>query len=740
MAPLNEIKQRSLLRSISTFSLLSALLTFLLFSPWFYGLTRFKDQLAAELFIFFTFLLSFPFLGSKGVFRWGERRIDFWVFLTFIAGFSYVVFSVLPYRSLLAFLRLAACVLFYILIRCSVRTDNRFKIFLWTIFFAGVFYSVYGLAQYYGFLPHAFWYQPNSLASRYVNGGHFAAFLFFPLFVGMALVASCRNRLIQGAVVTLILLVLSAFLLTKSRASWIAFILGFLIFIWQIAHIHALDRKKIGTTLLLIGAAGGLFLVYGGGREILGRFQELWQATGTSLDSKTIKFYSLVYRWKLWEGAFNASMERPWGWGLGTFSAIFPRFQIHSDRFLADYAHNEFAQVGVDFGIAGLVLLIGFLVFYFRGAVSFLRFEEVPAEKKIYGSSFVALLVSLTLVSQFDFPIRIYATSFFFVAFLALSAYLFDPPQEEKFFAGSVLPVSKKRPISKFLFASFVIVLAFFNTRHLFAQIHFEKGQAFEKDFEWQKALKEYEKAAHLASFHPDYYDALGSLLRKKALLTFNREEKEKFFEKTISAYQNASRLQPQKAFYYYFLAELYEKRGQTEKAQAEFLNAVSAEPNNPLFISEYAYFALRHSLTEEALRAFEKYKTMPFKEGTKSYLIDIIKGCYALTQDYSQLRRVIPNTPEGHFSLGQVLGEKERWDLAKEEFDLAVGLSPITGPSSSLPPSIADFYLSHNQPREALKIYQILTARNPQDGQVQAKIQDLTEKLKTQEAMPSHA
>lgn len=731
MALLNEIKQRSPLRSILDFSLAGILLTFLFLSPWFHGLTRFRDQLIAEVLIFTLFLISLLFLETKGVFRLGERRIDFWVFLALAVGLFYVAFSALPYRSLLAFLRLAACVLFYTLIRCVVRTETRLRVFLWAILISGVFYSIYGLTQYHGFLPHSFWYQPTSLASRYVNGGHFAVFLFFPLFIGMALATSNRNLFVQAVLAALLLVVAWAFFLTRSRAAWIAFLVGFLIFIRKTGKDTVLPQRRILGLTLWVMASGALLFGREVIREIVERFQQLWTTT---------KFYSLDYRWELWKGSLTALRERPWGWGLGTFSAVFPQFQSHTDRFFVDYAHNEFAQVGVDLGILGILLLIGFLAFYFRGSASCLRREPDNSPRRIYAASFSALLISLILASQFDFPLRIYATSFFFTAFLALSSYLFNPPQERGYSRNTVLRVPLHRwrgYLFRFFSALCIFVLGTFSARQLFAQIHFEKGQVFEKNFDWQNALGEYEKAIHLAPSYSDYYDALGSLARKKALLALRRADKNEFFDKAIEAYQEAARLYPYKAFYHYFLAELYERKGELKKAQSEFLKAVSLEPNNPLFISEYGYFAVRHSLTKEALWAFERYQAIPFKEGTRSYLIDIIRGCYRLTDDYSQLRRIVPNSPEGHFSLGQVLGEEGRWDLAKQEFDFAIELSPVAGPSSSLPRTIADFYLSKNRLREAWEVYRMLRARNPKDTEVRGKFQDLTERLKTIETAP---
>lgn len=721
--------RRSWLFTAIEFFLLAFLLCFLFVSPWFYGLTRFKDQLIAEISIFSLFLTSLPFLEKQSILRVKRGGLDFWIVLSLLLGLVYTFLSATPYQSFLAFLRLSGLGLFYALVRAVVTTERRFQLICWAIMAAGLFYSVYGLAQYYGLLPHPFWYLPDSLASRFVNGGHFSAWLLFPVFVGIALVFSGRNPVIWILITVFLLVMGWALLLSRSRAVWGALFIGTLIFISGLRRFRLLSK---GAGFGIAGLAlGGALLLWtrGGVGDILERAQELWDT----------RFYSLIYRWELWQASLAAWAARPWGWGLGTFSSILPQYRTHSDRFFVDYAHNEFLQLGVDLGVIGIFLLTGFLISYFRNIFSLLRSQQVEPIQKVRAAAFLALGVGWILVSQFDFPLRIYATSFSFATFLALSAYLFDIRNRQ----GEVLH-ARRAPSQAagvrfsqlvVVFVS-VLVLGALAGKQLAAQNYFERGRLLEKDFAWDEATMKYQKAIKLSPLYAEYHEGLGFLARRRAVVSLSREQKKDFRRQAIQAYQEAARLEPTKALNHYSLALLNEADGDLKRAQSEFLKAILYDPTNAYYVSEYGNFSIRHAWTQEAIAAFEKFKQFSFKGATKESLMDILNQCYVLTEDYDQLRRVVPNDPEGHFVFGHVLGDKGRWELAQKEFDVAIELEALRNPSGSLAQIIADFYIQHTRFPDALKVYEKIMARDPGNAAVQKKLSDVSERIKISQAV----
>lgn len=656
-------------------------------------------------------------MGRRDSSRTGDGSFDIFIFLSLLVTSCYVIFSVLPYQSLLAFLQFVSCVLFYQLIRGWIRSWNRFLMCLYIVLAVGFFYSVYGLLQYRGLLLHAFWDHPESLASRFVNGGHFAAFLLFPLFWGISLVVSTRKTLVQLVLIFLLMVIGGALLLTRARAVWLASFVGLGVFLWLAVRNQVLDRRAgFGIALLTIG--GGILLFLGRGMEkIVQRFGEFWLAIDTPLSSGKTQFYSLLYRREIWKGALQAIVEQPLGWGLGTFSSVYPRYRTHSDQFFIDYAHNEFLQIAVDLGIPGLLLLIGFLFFYLQRASAFLRKSEAPPSRKALGAGFIALGVSLTLVSQVDFPLRIYATGILFATFLGLSAYLFEGPPPRFFKKGSwMIP--------------WLLVFAanFVTARQLFAELHFNEGKKLEGSLSWKEAQGEYEKAVRLSPFFARYQEALGYLYEERAKITFDQNQRKGLLKKAIRAYEEASRLQPYRALTHYLLALLYEQEGESSLAQAEFLKAIALEPSNAVFVAEYGHFALRHSLVEEAIETFERVKNLPFHGEARADYNEILKLCFRFTQDYHQLQRLIPDQSDAHNSLAQLMGETGQWDHARKEFEISMGQAKQTSQDwfEAVARDAAKFYFSHSRFQEALEIYQELAARNPDDEEVKRKLEEI--------------
>ena len=89
----------------------------------------------------------------------------------------------------------------------------------------------------------------------------------------------------------------------------------------------------------------------------------------------------------------------------------------------------------------------------------------------------------------------------------------------------------------------------------------------------------------------------------------------------------------------------------------------------------------------EIGLSYYKKYAAMS-KDNYQSYfrkLLDIndeylgriLKKCFSVTQEYNDLKAVIPDTPSDHAYLARFLNNKGMWEEAKKEFQLAISLEP---------------------------------------------------------------
>jgi O-antigen ligase len=107
----------------------------------------------------------------------------------------------------------------------------------------------------------------------------------------------------------------------------------------------------------------------------------------------TIARATLKAAWQFW----------PWGSGAGSFEAVFPRFQPPIDLgslAYIEYAHNDYAQVLMELGVAGVALMAAVIVLLVNQMINFIGIYR--AEKRLTsniamqcfcGVSFIAFLL-----------------------------------------------------------------------------------------------------------------------------------------------------------------------------------------------------------------------------------------------------------------------------------------------------------------------------------------------------------
>lgn len=71
----------------------------------------------------------------------------------------------------------------------------------------------------------------------------------------------------------------------------------------------------------------------------------------------------------------------PWGSGLGSFEAVFPRFQPVISNEYIEYAHNDYAQLLMELGAAGVVLMVIFAILLIHQMLKFIRIYR--AERRL---------------------------------------------------------------------------------------------------------------------------------------------------------------------------------------------------------------------------------------------------------------------------------------------------------------------------------------------------------------------
>ena len=125
----------------------------------------------------------------------------------------------------------------------------------------------------------------------------------------------------------------------------------------------------------------------------------------------------------------------PFGTGLGSFVPVYAAAEKDSDVFagFANRAHNDFAEILLETGLFGLILLVAFLVWFFPKAYNVWRkrkFNGHDSQLLLQRSATLVIFLLLTH-SLVDYPLRTTALSSIFMFFCAVLATEASNPKDE---------------------------------------------------------------------------------------------------------------------------------------------------------------------------------------------------------------------------------------------------------------------------------------------------------------------
>ena len=125
-----------------------------------------------------------------------------------------------------------------------------------------------------------------------------------------------------------------------------------------------------------------------------------------------------------------ASDFMPWGSGLGSFQSVYPLYEnpLKVDADYVIHAHNDYAEVALELGVAGILLMVLFLAWWVAAAWRTWRTAEAGPFARAATIASAAVLVH----SFVDFPLRTAAISVCFAMCLALLADSRAAPPKEK--------------------------------------------------------------------------------------------------------------------------------------------------------------------------------------------------------------------------------------------------------------------------------------------------------------------
>ena len=238
-----------------------------------------------------------------------------------------------------------------------VRTEDARKKFGIALIVFGGLYAFFALIQELTSNGKIFWIHApqfnGAIYGSYVNHNHYAGLMEmlipFPLVVSLGhLLRGGKRALVAFSAV----LMAATIVLSQSRGGMIAFALEIILF-----AVFTLVRRRNSRVALGLGAvciSVLAFLVFIGRGHALGRLGDLGPSIRLDITKDCLRMFS----------------HRPvLGWGLGTFPTVYPSFRSFYTDLFVNEAHNDYAQLLVETGSLGFLLMLWFLFSLYRNAV-----------------------------------------------------------------------------------------------------------------------------------------------------------------------------------------------------------------------------------------------------------------------------------------------------------------------------------------------------------------------------------
>jgi len=276
--------------------------------------------------------------------------------------------------------------------------------------------SVFAIVQFFSRPDLLYWsVKPQwggAVFGPYVNHNHYAGLMEMLLPIACAyLMAQTGRRPVRWLGAFAVLVAFASVELSGSRGGVISLLIEIAIFGVVFGRSRLFGKRRLGAmSAIAIFAVVAAFL-WIAPPEVLARYQTLVKSPDLTLGIRkqmTIDALRMFrdYRWV--------------GTGLGSYETVSPRYQSVLPERVVDHAHNDFAELMAETGMAGLVpALLGLAIFFVT------VFGKLKSKFDDLGGCIrlgAAIGCCGVLVHSFsDFNLHIPANAAWFVVFAALS-------------------------------------------------------------------------------------------------------------------------------------------------------------------------------------------------------------------------------------------------------------------------------------------------------------------------------
>ncbi len=282
----------------------------------------------------------------------------------------------------------------------------------------GFLLAAFGIVQGLTWNGKLYWFRQARFSSwsygPYVNHSHWAGMMELLTPLPLALMMSKRTPLPKRILLGFAVLMMgSTIFLAGSRGGMAAFAVQ-VAFGTFVLLLRRRSSERI-RDLAILTVVAVVFLAWVGGSRVTDRIESTYSADGATMGNTL----DARFRLAMYKDTFAMAKARPLtGWGLDTFSHVFPAFQsFYTDRFV-NAAHNDYLQLLAETGFIGFAIMLWFIFAVYRSALR----PRVPGFVASAKLAAAVGCMGILVHSLVDFNLHVPANAAMFYALAALAA------------------------------------------------------------------------------------------------------------------------------------------------------------------------------------------------------------------------------------------------------------------------------------------------------------------------------
>ncbi len=651
-----------------------------------------------------------------------------------------LIFSDNPAQGGEVLLFQAWCFLFYVLVSHHFRDPTAAAGVLWAVVLTGFIVALLGLLQYNG--VHLLFHPSpgsNLPISTLGNPNFVAHYLEIIMPLTLVLLVVRRRRWERAVLMLAFGATASHMVLTTSRAGWLAMGVAFLFLFykrqWQIKWTSGLITTAVVGALLSPTVGLVLNHVYWGPDQTLYSSwsqigERSWERLKSSFDGED---FSISQRRIIWSDTWALIEGQPWlGVGPGNYEMALPAYrtmaqhrnweQLMGQRIHVPYhAHNEYLEFWSESGVLGMLTMLWLLGALLWTGHVYLR-ERLPGMVRTITLGCVAGMIATLVHSVFSFNLQdpTPASHFWLLGGLMVAVNRGEVG-ESRLFVDISLSTRLRLALPVVLSVLFISLGAYVGLSILFGDVHYARGHIkAERDGHPNRAILAFREAVKWRSWDYKYHHALGL-----ANLRVGR------FAEAEEALRRAVQLHPHNAPALRLWAQALLGRDRLVDAEAAAQRAIDLEPLKP---DNYAWVARIYGKQGDYERALEAWEqALAFDSEEREYLGEIGQTYFKMgrvEEAVAVLGRVVRMWPDDDLAqgnLGVIHFQAGKLVAAEMAFARAADLAPQ---KMQWWKYLAVIYLQQNRWDEALPPAKRAFELEPQDAQIQQMVEKLQRRI----------